>query len=177
MTEFPIHIYRSKIIAGFLLMGFGGILVFWILGLCGVVYRPSSRDIVIDLAVCLFILPVTAYCVLLAFDSRPIMTLQADRIIFRGSFRPWRVSELNIDDVVSCSTEWDGSYSEASSHDLIFTVTPNCPNLLQGDRVLQRKEDRLHFDFSMAAINSHKGISLIARRLEATEEGTAPCLE
>jgi len=151
------------------MFGFGFLFIFWLLGITGMLGIGGTNHIIFILFILLFCLPGSLYCGFLTIDHTPLVTMYEDRIVFHSHFLPWREYTMLRDNIISCSTNWEGSNSE-SRCDLVIEVEDELLQSFYQNRVVWKKKDRLYFEFSTAKINPYKGVELINEYLSLKKE-------
>jgi hypothetical protein len=160
------RIYRSKVVSGVFIGGYGLLILSWLLTYFGILEAEGITDEIFTLFVFGFVTPVFVYFVWLSQKKEPVLSILDDRIVLRHLVFPTKTIEVKKSQIKNVRTNWEGVNSE-SRCDIIFRVTDEAFSDLSRNRIWRKAEGKeLYFELSFAEINCHKIVGLIASQLK-----------
>jgi|TARA_B110000285_G_scaffold160713_1_gene179428 hypothetical protein len=164
--ETPQHIYRSKVVLGIFIGGFGLFILLWFLTFFGILEIEGFTSGIFTLFIFGFITPAFGYFVWLSRKKEPVLSIFDNRIVLRHLASPSKTIEINTNQIQEVRTNWEGFNSE-SWCDIIFKVTEEAFVDLSRKGFWRKAEaNELYFEFSSAELNCFKTVDLITRHLK-----------
>jgi|GEM_PF-2247020 len=162
----PLHIYRSKVVLGVFIGGFGLFILLWFLTYFGVLEIEGITSGTFTLFIFGFVTPVFAYFVWLSRKKEPVLSIFDDRVVLRHLASPSKMIEITTSQINGVRTNWEGFNSE-SLCDIIFRVNEEAFADLNRKGLWRKAEgNELYFEFSSAELNCFKTVDLLTNHLK-----------